>query len=204
MFLTMLLVAGSASCAGCGSDDQTGCDADAQCRGGRLCIDGRCEGDFDPAHVDSNVQSNASSTATNLYTGANNTPRVCATGANCADADCDGHGIGDSSGCRRCVEQAQCETDCDDLDAAVAPSLAEICDGKDNDCDGEVDELLSCEEAFDCPAASHPQGSLIPTCEAGSCVYNTPLNSVAAGDPACDALVRCVDGEFEMQPDACF
>ena len=30
--------------------------------------------------------------------------------------------------------------DCDDQDAAVSPSADEICDGTDNDCDGDVDE----------------------------------------------------------------
>ena len=31
-------------------------------------------------------------------------------------------------------------TDCDDANASVAPTIAERCDGIDNDCDGEVDE----------------------------------------------------------------
>ncbi|MCB9791375.1 MAG: putative metal-binding motif-containing protein [Alphaproteobacteria bacterium] len=34
--------------------------------------------------------------------------------------------------------------DCDDLDAAVNPGAAEVCDGQDNNCDGEVDE--GCED----------------------------------------------------------
>src|SRR5687767_45756 len=32
------------------------------------------------------------------------------------------------------------EGDCDDTDAAVYPEAPEVCDGKDNDCEGTVDD----------------------------------------------------------------
>ncbi|WNZ66142.1 putative metal-binding motif-containing protein [Myxococcus sp. MxC21-1] len=34
--------------------------------------------------------------------------------------------------------------DCDDNDSATNPRATEVCDGLDNDCDGQVDELMSC------------------------------------------------------------
>ncbi|MTI20337.1 T9SS type A sorting domain-containing protein, partial [Fulvivirga sp. RKSG066] len=60
-------------------------------------------------------------------------------------ADVDGDGFGDAA-----VTLAQCEqptgyvadnTDCDDTDADVYPGAPAKADGKDNDCDGEVDKV---------------------------------------------------------------
>ena len=60
------------------------------------------------------------------------------------DADQDGWGVyGDSF----CISQptypytAVQFGDCDDNNAAVRPGMIEVCDGIDNDCDGQVDEL---------------------------------------------------------------
>ena len=72
---------------------------------------------------------------------------LVATGA-CADGDNDGMGV--------------CTGDCDDSDAAVFNGAEEICDGKDNDCDGSVDEgfdadLDAVADCFDdCPADYDP------------------------------------------------
>ena len=68
----------------------------------------------------------------------------CDTELDCADSDCssdpacqctdsDGDGYGTGPGCTG-------EIDCDDYDSSVNPGAEEICDGKDNDCDGAVDE----------------------------------------------------------------
>ena len=53
-----------------------------------------------------------------------------------ADYNCDGSvGYADADG----DGYAACE-DCDDADATVSPNATEICDGADNDCDGDTDE----------------------------------------------------------------
>jgi len=53
-------------------------------------------------------------------------PPACTSGS---DADGDRYGQGCPAG-----------PDCNDSDATVNPSAQELCDGKDNDCDGQVDE----------------------------------------------------------------
>jgi hypothetical protein len=71
--------------------------------------------------------------------------------------DADGDGFGDPEvSVEACVEPegyTRSATDCDDTDPAVFPGAPELCNGRDDDCDGAVDELLrGTGEA--CPAES--------------------------------------------------
>src|SRR5688500_728409 len=59
-------------------------------------------------------------------------------------ADADGDGFGDST-----MVETSCDPpagavlsgdDCDDTSALTSPIAPELCDGADNDCDGEVDD----------------------------------------------------------------
>lgn len=56
--------------------------------------------------------------------------------------DSDGDGYGDASTVGDCLTSGFVENagDCDDTDANVNPAAEEICDGIDNNCDGQIDE----------------------------------------------------------------
>ena len=59
-------------------------------------------------------------------------------------ADADGDGYGDAMDavqvCSAPLGYVPDNTDCDDADAAINPNATEVCDGIDNNCDGNIDE----------------------------------------------------------------
>jgi Putative metal-binding motif len=71
----------------------------------------------------------------------------------CEDKDGDGHGIvggATKMDCAPSVGFGDCKGDCDDRNPAVYPGAPEICDGKDNNCNGSFDEgvRMTCGEGW--------------------------------------------------------
>lgn len=58
-----------------------------------------------------------------------------------ADGDNDGYGAGDAvPGCSASAGLSANNEDCDDTTGSISPDAEEVCDGKDNNCDGRTDE----------------------------------------------------------------
>ena len=95
--------------------------------------------------------------------------------------------------------------DCDDLDAQINPSMDEICDGIDNNCNGEVDEGVRLtfyvdadEDGYGNPSISteaceQPSG-FVPT---GTDCDDTSTLSYPSAEEICDGLDNDCDGEID-------
>ncbi len=113
------------------------------------------------------------------------------------DADGDGYGssIGfPSAGCTS-SGRAQNNTDCNDQDATVHPGAPELCDGKDNNCNGQADEGARIRCGIGWCAA------LGPTCHEEDCTPGEPLPESCNGlDDDCDGVIDngdlCGPGAF--------
>ena len=142
----------------------------------------------------------------------------------CPDDDSDGFGVGDERvTCQLCSQTPAngegCIEDPDDNDPTVYPGAPEICDGKDNDNDGTVDNTQSpvgfestvppqgdlpfpkmkCVSANDCPQST--QEGVSSFCDADKCVARM---TIYLGFAECNSNnLVCTDGAFPVVPENC-
>ncbi len=138
-FATLLAIACTDKGGG-GVGDTSGGDADA--------VDGDGDG-FDSSEDCDDADAAVSPAAVEICDGIDNDcdDQVDEDVTTVYYADADGDGFGDAvapnEACDQPVGHVPSGTDCDDTDAEVYPSALEVCDGRDNNCDGRADEGLA-------------------------------------------------------------
>jgi hypothetical protein len=103
-------------------------------------------------------------------------------------ADADGDGFGDSEDvvttmCEAPVGRVTDDTDCDDGDAAVNATASELCDGTDNDCDGQTDEDAATVSYLDADGDGHGDAGQVSTACPAPAGYVVTADDCDDSDP---------------------
>jgi hypothetical protein len=123
----------------------------------------------------------------------------------CQDQDGDGHGVlgaATKMDCKPSVGFGDFEADCDDRDVKIHPGVAETCDGRDNDCDGKIDEGarvtcgvgLCARYAVGCSNACTPGEPFAETCDGYDDDCDGEVDEGTSEALCGDATLACLNG----------
>ena len=129
----------------------------------------------------------------------------CDSYIDCDDPDCNG-----APACQTCTDtdndeyyaESGCgsQVDCNDNDSSVHPGATEICDDKDNDCDGFIDEGSVCQTCTDADSDEYYKESGCGT--AVDCNDNNSSINPGASEICGDGIDQDCDGtDEECKPD---
>ncbi len=171
----------------CGNGTDDDCDGIVDdCCEGVLCCDADndgygvgigCEGPQDPDDGDPDVHPGGDDICGNAIDDNGNGVVDEGCDNECLDTDGDGYCVGDGDCSQtnpQCVDRPK---DCNDQDNAVHPGAQESCNGRDDNCNGTIDDHASSQEACADP-------NCIMACARADCVQNC-----AVPDDAC--LYEC-------------
>ncbi len=112
--------------------------------------------------------------------------------ANCCDQDGDGY------------ESEECGGhDCDDNDPNIHPGAADICDGRDNDCDGSIDENSMCQPGDIRECSNNIGECRIGTQECQEGCFWGECSGVLPTEEMCDGLDKDCDGDVDCDDIDC-
>ncbi len=124
----------------------------------------------------------------------------------CIDKDNDGYGVGtieERKKCSLCETLGLCDEDCDDNDKTRSPGAGEACNGRDDNCNDDIDEPTLCESTQDCLALSpYIPANTSVTCENQQCVVKMNTQICATEGCPCNAdPIACEASAYAPVPD---
>ena len=154
-------------------------------------LDDNCDGETDEEFPDADSNGEADCISEDddgdgVPDSADNCPLV----VNSDQFDTDYDTVGDACDPDDDDDKVPDETDCAPLDSEIFPGATEVCDGKDNDCDSDIDEGFG---SVTCGlgACKHT----VVVCETGQVAVCDPFEGVA--EEACDGKDNDCDGDSD-------